>query len=817
MDELEAPGWPGIEPKWTSSAKSAVGTAASGASRVWFTVSHGIINEVYYPGVDTANTRDCGFLIAGPDSYFSEEKRDCASTVETVAAGVPAVRLNNASHDGRYSISKTIIAHPYVSALVQRVRFAPGREDQRLFALMAPHIGNRGSENNGWLGDYKGVPMLFAQRGATVLALACSSGFAERSVGFVGTSDGWTQISSSGELAPPYTSARNGNIALSAEIDLTNGHEFTLAIGFGKTPAEAGQAARLSFEQPFQELLSCYVEDWTTPRNDHWHVAETAEPRPGIPDAPLAAMSVAVLRTHESKDVPGGFVASLSIPWGNSQGDDDLGGYHLVWPRDLVEIAGGLLAAGESAAARRILQYLIVTQNSDGSWPQNMWLDGTPFWSGLQMDEVGLPILLAGQLEQADVLGEIDPWPTIRKAAAFLVHNGPATPEDRWEENPGYSPFTLAVEIAALLVAAVFADGAGEHEEARYLRETADAWNANVERWTYVSGSALAKSLDIDGYYVRIAPDCEDGGTPMARRTLRLKNREGVSADELAASIVSPDALALVRFGLRRADDPRILSTVAAIDAVLKSETTTGPVWHRYVGDGYGEHEDGSAFDGTGIGRGWPLFAGERGHYELAAGNRRAAKLMLETMGRQTSEGGLLPEQIWDADDIPEKELFNGKPSGSAMPLAWAHAEYLKLARSLADGAVFDAPPQVVQRYAVDQTPSNLASWRFDRKCRSIPAGSRLRIEILAPADVVWTADKWSTTNKLESAGPWLGMHVADLATEQLAPGATVDFTFFWREPGTWEGENFQVIIEARTQPEFDDPFVAAPMQAGTV
>jgi glucoamylase len=335
----------------------------------------------------------------------------------------------------------------------------------------------------------------------------------------------------------------------------------------------------------------------------------------------------------------------------------------------------------------------------------------------------------------------------------------------------------------------------GEHSAATYLRETADLWNANIERWTYASGGELAQSLAIEGYYVRIAPLEDDGGLPMRSRVLRLKNREASVADEPAGAIVSPDALALVRFGLRRADDPRILSTITAIDAVLKTQTATGPVWHRYVEDGYGEHADGSPFNGTGIGRGWPLLAGERGHYELAAGNRAAAERLLETMARQTSEGGLLPEQVWDAADIPEQELFNGKPAGSAMPLAWAHAEYLKLARSLEAEFVVDTPPQVVQRYVIDQVMSHFSSWRFNNKCRSIPAGTCLRVETLAPAEVVWTADAWATVNALDTMNPGLGVHVADLPTEALLPAAAVEFTFRWRESGTWEGNNFRVVI----------------------
>ncbi|MEO8539530.1 MAG: glycoside hydrolase family 15 protein [bacterium] len=786
MDDLPAPGWPGIEPRWTSSAKSAVGTSANPASRVWFTLSHGIVNEVYYPSVDTANTRDFGLLVADGRAYFSEEKRDCTSRVEPFAPGVPGFRLTNTPRDGRYLIEKSVFTHPRIDALLQRIRFTPGSPDQRLYALLAPHVQNRGRDNDGWIGDYKGIPMLFARRRGVCLALASSGPFAKRSVGFAGTSDGWQDLSANFALTATYGSARNGNVALTAELCTAESHqEFVLALGFGSTPSEAGQRARLALEEPFERLQEEFIADWDALHKDS---------RP-LPPAPLAATSRAVLLTHESKSMPGGFVASLSIPWGSSKGDDDLGGYHLVWPRDLVEIAGGLLAAGDSAAALRAFKYLVVTQEADGSWPQNMWLDGKRYWGGIQMDEVGFPILLAGQLWHANALADIDPWSTIRKAASFLVRNGPVTQQDRWEEDAGYSPFTLAVEVAALVVAAGFAKRAAEHDEAEYLLEMADLWNASIEQWTYATGTAVSESLGIDGYYVRIAPEGTDDNLPMARRTVRLKNRDLNFSDEPAAAIISADALALVRFGLRRADDPRIRSTVTAVDATLKSTTTTGPIWHRYTDDGYGEHDDGSPFDGTGTGRGWPLLAGERGHYELAAGNASAAAKLLATMEQQASIGGLFPEQVWDASDLPGLELFNGHPAGSAMPLAWAHAEYLKLARSLEMGAVTDTPPETYQRYVVDGTRSSLSAWRFNNKCRSIPAGRTLRVETLASATVVWTADGWKTQNTLQTHSPGFGMHVADIPTAQLAPGNAVVFTFLWEDANRWEGADFQVDI----------------------
>jgi glucoamylase len=235
---------------------------------------------------------------------------------------------------------------------------------------------------------------------------------------------------------------------------------------------------------------------------------------------------------------------------------------------------------------------------------------------------------------------------------------------------------------------------------------------------------------------------------------------------------------------------------VKVIDALLKTETSTGPVWHRYNGDGYGEHEDGRAFDGTGIGRGWPLLAGERAHYELAAGRPDVAERLLNVMAVQAGPGGLIPEQVWDAPDMPERELFNGRPAGSAMPLAWAHAEYLKLLRSLRDGRVFDLPPQSLQRYPVAKISAPYAFWRFNQKSRSFVAGQLLRVETLAPAVVHWSADDWRTTHDTPTGDTGLGVHVADLQTETLSPGAVVRFTFFWLEGRAWEGRNFEIRAE---------------------
>jgi glucoamylase len=797
--QQQAPGQPGIPPRWTSSAKSGVGTALNNSSRVWFTLSHGILDEVYYPRVDQACTRDLGLIVTNGNDFFSEEKRQSRQQIEYLAEGVPAFRLVNTCPQQRYRLEKEVLSDPQRDVVLQAVRFEPLQgelADYHLYALLAPHLANHGYGNTAWLGDYKGLPLLFAERDGTALALACSTPWLNRSAGFVGISDGWQDLSAHKQMVWSYERATDGNVALTGEIDLpaTNG-QFVLALGFGSTPNEAGHRVLASLQDGFETAKKSYIRAW---QNWQESLPPLKKGRDGKP-RDLFRISTAVLRTHEAKRFPGGIIASLSIPWGFNKGDDDLGGYHLAWPRDLAETAGGLLAAGALKDVQRVLHYLQAAQEAEGHWPQNMWLDGTPFWSGIQMDEAAFPILLVdlAYRQQAIDDDELERlWPMVRRAAGYVVRNGPVTQQDRWEEDPGYSPFTLAVEIAALLVAADLAERYDEPDTATYLRETADSWNARIEGWTYVTGTDLAQQVGVDGYYVRIAPPETTEATSPKEGFVPIKNRPPEQSNEPATEIVSPDALALVRFGLRAPDDPHIVNTVKVIDALLKVDTPSGPAWHRYDDDGYGEHEDGRAFDGTGIGRGWPLLTGERAHYELAAGHKEEAERLLHALEGFASQGGLLPEQVWDAEDIPDRELFCGKPSGSAMPLVWAHAEYIKLCRSLQEGCVFDRPPQPVERYVKKQIGTPYAVWRFNHKIHSFPVGQTLRVELLAGARLHWSADNWQTFHDISTEDTRLGVHRVDLPTAKLSAGTTLYFTIFWRESNHWENTDFAVEID---------------------
>lgn len=426
-----------------------------------------------------------------------------------------------------------------------------------------------------------------------------------------------------------------------------------------------------------------------------------------------------------------------------------------------------------------------------------MWLDGSAYWNGIQMDETALPILLIDLARREKAIDQSDIkrfWPLVRRAAAYLTCNGPVSPQDRWEEDPGYSPFTVGAQVAALLAAADMADLNQESAIATYLREMADVWNLSIERWMYVSEQEWCRKYGVDGYYVRIG-----SGNPQRessdRDSVFVKNVTVDKSTQIAAHLVSTGALALVRFGVRAAADPRITDTVKVIDALLKVTTPHGDTWHRYNDDGYGEHMDGTPFDGTGLGRGWPLLTGERAHYELAAGRTDLATKFRDAMRSFANQSGFIPEQVWDSPDIEDRSLRCGRPSGSAMPLVWAHAEYLKLQRSLVDGRVFDLPPQTVQRYQIDKVTSPRMTWRFNNMSRSIERGKMLRVEVHARAVVHWSYDEWQSTHDVNTQTVGLGLHFVDLYTELLVEGSAIYFTFFWLDASRWEGKDFAVRV----------------------
>jgi glucoamylase len=777
----EAPGRPGDVPSWNFASKDGVGTAVGpeggAASRVWFTLHRGAFTEVFYPRADRPAVRGLAQIVTDGQGRYSDERHDADHELRWLSEGVPAFELANTCLLGCYRIEKTILGHPRLDVVLQLTRFVPlvGRlEDYRLFTLLNPQLADQGRHNTAWVGRHKGVPMLFAERAGNALALACSVPWSDASAGFIGASDGLRDLRRHGRLVRTYERAEDGNVALIGEVDLVaSGGVFVQALGFGSSPSEAGHRARSALLDDFEAVREEYAREWRD-----WQGALTPPKLDQSSGRDLFRASTAVLRSHEDKSFAGAVVASLSTPWGQARSDEKTGpvGYHVVWPRDLVEIAGGLLAAGAKPDALRVLRYLRATQDGDGHWSQNQLVDGSKVWDSIQLGETALPVLLVDLLSREGVLSPDDRaqfWPMVRAAVGYIAREGPSSQEDRWEDSRGFTPYTLSTLISAQLVAAEMADARGESGLAAYLREAADTWNDNVEFWTYVEDTELARRVGVRGYYLRLAPPDNRGEPAKYDGDLRFWYNPDGRQDHIPWTIVSPDALAYVRFGLRAADDPRILDTVKVIDAITRVELPQGPCWHRYNHDGYGEKADGSPFDDEqGIGRVWPLLTGERAHYELAAGRPAEAARLLHAMEAFANQGGMIPEQVWDSPDIPSKGLFVGRPSGSSMPLAWAHAEYLKLRRSISDGRPFDTPPQVKQRYVVERVRSRIELWRPDHRRRAIPAGKTLRVEVHEPAVVRWGPGDRETPTR----DTGLGVHVADLPTSGLAAGESIRF-----------------------------------------
>jgi glucoamylase len=767
MPTLIASGAPGTRPTWTSSAKDMV-TTALGPSRVWVTMGFGIINEIYWPETGQPQVRDLGFIVAGPSGWF-EVKR-----VNRYAFAMPErwVPLPQVTHKGDgYELYLEVVPDPTRDVVLISYRLSG--KDLKLYPLLAPHLGNNGEHNNARAGDD-----LAAWRGAAALCLISDCGFARTSAGYVGASDGWQDFSRNGQMTWQYSDALDGNVALMGEL---NANEGRLALGLSSTIAGARTNARTSLSEGYGYLREKFAQQW-----DEW--AETITIPDASPEVQRAAyLSAIVLRTHDDRTFPGSMVASLSVPWGNSS--DSLGGYHLVWARDCVEAALALVGVGRSEGVRKIMSYLVAVQNADGSWNQNWFPDGRPFWTGIQLDEVGFPVILAAKLAEQnwlDGIGGIEGM--VRRAAGFLVGHGPISPQDRWEENSGISPFTIGIEIVALIAAAEFLSG----EEREFVLSLADCWNERIEDWTYVAGGPLAERFEVQGYYVRIGPAAVSGG--LCGR-VNIANRWGESLP--AIELVGMEYLYLVRLGLRSPDDRRILDTFKITEDVLKVETPSGIAYHRYNEDGYGEHADGSPYDGNGIGRAWPLLTGERGHFELQRGNDPMP--YLEMMTRMTGPTGLIPEQVWDAPAIPKRLLEPGKPTGSAMPLVWAHAEFIKLLCARQQKRPLEllrcVETHLQDNAARGRTRTASWHWRTDTPFDVLPAERDLLIEMDKPFVLHMGFDGWQTIEDRPSAPLAFGRHGVRLSRAELAGRSVLDFTRFFVDEAKWEGRDYSIKV----------------------
>jgi glucoamylase len=675
-----APGGPGEKAVWTEADKDGFGTSHTLASKVWHTLDDGRMTEVYYPDLGTPAVRDLQLVVS--DGYsFSEREQDATrQRVRLLDAKSLTYQQVNTDRDGLYRITKTYTTDPARSTVLIRVSFkALTHRRLRVYVLHDPALSNNGDDDSA-AGARGGLAAWDAEAAAALLS---SKGFRSTSNGFFGTE--------SADVGRRYDSAGPGNVVQSGRLPLDGRRHrrLTLALGFGANTDAALDTARASLKRGFSDADHAYRHGW------HRYLGSLRDrPRSAAAHGPAYWVSLMVLAASEDKAHRGAGVASPSMPWawGLLTIDDPSDAYHLVWSRDLYQVGTALLAAGDRPGAERALTFLFEEQQKpDGSFPQNSLVDGTPRWTNLQLDEVALPLVLAWQLHRFDASTYAQ---HVKPAADFIVANGPVTPQERWENQEGYSPATIAAEIAGLVSAADIARRNGDAASAAGWEAVADDWQSKVDAWTATSNGPYSPRP----YYLRLTKD----GNPQAGTTYSIGDGGPAAADQ--RSVVDPSYLELVRLGVKRFDDPTVLNTVAVVDQQLGVDTPNGRFWHRFSFDGYGERRDGGPWDISDpetfetLGRIWPIFAGERGEYELLAG--RSAEEQLAAMAASANEGWMMPEQVWDENPPSGQPGFpRGEGTFSATPLAWSHAQFVRLALSIDVGRPVEQPAIVARRY----------------------------------------------------------------------------------------------------------------------
>jgi glucoamylase len=686
----QAPGAPGLPSTWVPGDKNGFGTATGTASKVWYTLSRGMLNDVYYPRIDTPSIRSSQFVVTDGRTFTHREDLNARTRVRLMDDRSLTYRIVNTAKSGKWRITKTFVTDPRRSTVLQKVRFVSlTGKPYRLYLLHDPALDMTGDDDTGRSGR-RGA--LLSSDGAVASAVLTQPRLTRRSSGYHGASDGWTDLADDQRMDWTYTAADAGNVVQTGRVPvngLPGKRSFTMAVGFGGTEQAAWSTAAASLQTSFARHRSRYAAGW-----DRYLDAHRSVPRALKQWRTEWNVSAMVLAASEDKTYRGGFVAAPGRPWAWANELQDLAVYHAVWSRDLYQIATGVLAVGDDAAANRMLDYLwTYQQRPDGSFPQNSRLDGTPVFGDLQMDEVALPIVLAHQLGRTGA----EDWQRVKRSADYVVEHGPSTPQERWENIGGYSPNTIAAEIAGLVCAADIAEKNGDTASAARYRTTADSWAGAVESWTATGNGPY----DPKPYYLRVTKN----GDPNEGTKIQISDG-GPLIDQ--RHVVDPSFLDLVRLGVKPASDPTVRNSLQVVDDHLGFRTDNGQFWHRASFDGYGERRTGTQWEpvepgsGETLGRGWPLLSGERGEYALLAGNRGFARRMLATMGRAADDSShLMPEQVWDnrSPSGSADRFTPGEPTMSAMPLAWTHAQFLRLAAGLVAGAPVETPQVVACRY----------------------------------------------------------------------------------------------------------------------
>lgn len=682
-----AGGGPGANAFWTEPHVQGFADALGSASKVWYEIGDGQLGNVYYPQLDNPDTFGLQYYVTDGSTFTDNEVANTSHAVALADATSLEWQQTNTASSGKYTITKTYVADSARSVILIQTTFKnSSAAPLYLYAQYSPALNNDGMGNSG--GTDGASNDLTASNGSVASAMAASTGFTATSTGYAGTStDGASILNSSHSLSTSYTGVTSaGHVTQTAQIPVaaSGSTTFTLALAFDATTAAAVSDASASLGTGFASAETSFRSGWHA-----WVSGLHAAPASVSGNAKLLQqydVSLMEVKADEDKNYVGGFVAAPNMPWGASLSANSAGqhGYHLVWTRDEFQMASALLAAGDTTDASDALTYLLnYEETSSGYVKQNSWLNGNQMWSGTQEDEVAFPIILAYQLGRTDATT----WGKVQLLANYIVSNGPYTGQERWEENGGYSPSTMAAEIAGLVCAANIATANGNSSLASTYLSKADAMQSAVDSDTYTTTGPIGNG----SYYVRITPNAN----PNAADTIGISNGGG-SYDQRA--VVDQGFLELSRLGVKPASSTQITNSLAAVDATIRTNIPGfGSYFNRYNHDGYGETSTGGDYTGAGVGRPWPVLSGERGEYDVQVGNTTDATAMLNSMANAANAGSQISEQIWptaSADGFTQ-----GQPDNSSTPLMWTMAQFVRLAIDISAGKTVDTPAVVCQHY----------------------------------------------------------------------------------------------------------------------
>jgi glucan 1,4-alpha-glucosidase len=715
------------------------------------------------------------------------------------SSGGMACRVTATAKSGKYRIETDYITDPKRSSVLMRVRFKPKQRGYRLYVRFDPTVngnGGGGAGNGGadsaTIDRSTASPVLVSSDPVTAtnaanrdyaqpVHAALDGSFDEASSGFAGTpSDGLVQLDASHALTTTYDDAVGGNVVQTARVLLGGSGKAVLALGFGSSQDEAVETAERSLGRGFTEALAKYKRGWK--HYDKSLLAPRTEKLRGLKGTDKKRLedayylSANVIKASEDKTFPGAIVASLASPWGQAVSAGDpantyFGSYREVFARDLYESWTGLVAAGDLATARAATLFLFERQQlPDGSMPRNSLVNGkvAPDSFGTQLDEAAYPILMAQQLGLTDASLYRD---HIKPAANFIIARGPAFGVERWEEQSGFSPSTIAAEIAGLVAAAQLARANGDIASAAVWLGVADEWQRSIKRWTVTTTGPAATHP----YFIRLSKT----GDPNAAISYNVGNG-GPTLDQRA--VVDAGFLELVRLGELRPTDPDVLRSLLVVDATIKSTTTRGPGWHRYNGDGYGDRSsDGRPWAPSGQGNGhlWPALAAERGEHELVFGDPAEAASLLLAMSRFAAGVGLIPEQNWELPDLAASPygtdptlasigFVNGGAAGSAAPLTWSAASFVRLARDLAAGRNVVLPEATHARYVAHTQGTTPLTVTTPADNTTVTASPVTVVGTTAPGNTVFVAatntDANSATTVASTTAAPNGSFTVDIA-----------------------------------------------------